>query len=161
MCQRQREPSTPPVIHQLHHPDRATLKATRFVFTAWARRQGLEHRLLGVERIGLRAEAAGSGARGVEVPAESGSQEGAEDDLGTPRLLLVSALDRDMEGNHLLEGGQGQPKEEHKLEGVVEGEPVHDADKALNDAIARLVCLLGAHNPKQLLREEGKDNPVL
>jgi len=37
------------------------------------------------------------------------------------------------EGN-LLESGKSQPEEEDKLEGVVEGEPVHNADKALNDA---------------------------
>jgi hypothetical protein len=97
----------------------------------------------------------------VEVPAESGSQEGAEDDLGTPKQPLISALDQDMEANNLLEGGQGEPQEEDKLESEVEGKPVHDADKALNDAIIQLVYLLGAHNPKQLLREEGKDNPVL
>jgi hypothetical protein len=43
-----------------------------------------ENRLLGVEGIGLRAEAAGSRARGLEVAAESRGQEGAEDELGTP-----------------------------------------------------------------------------
>jgi hypothetical protein len=37
-----------------------------------------------VERIGLRAEAAGSRARGLEIAAESRGQEGAEDELGTP-----------------------------------------------------------------------------
>ena len=41
---------------------------------------------------------------------------------------------------NLLEGGEGQPQEEDKLEGVVEGEPVDDADKALNDAVVLLVC---------------------
>lgn len=41
---------------------------------------------------------------------------------------------------HLLEGGQGQPQEEDKLEGEVEGEPVDNADEALNDAAILLAC---------------------
>lgn len=49
-----------------------------------------EHRLLGVDGVGLRAEAAGSRARGVEVAAESRGEEGAEDELGTPEPPLVS-----------------------------------------------------------------------
>ena len=32
------------------------------------------------------------------------------------------------------EGRQGKPEQKDKLEGVVEGEPVDNADKALNDA---------------------------
>ena len=43
---------------------------------------------------------------------------------------------------NLLEGGQPQPQEKDKLEGVVEGEPVDDADQALDDG------------------EEGEDDPV-
>ena len=35
----------------------------------------------------------------------------------------------------LPEGGEREPEEENKLEGVVEGEPVDDADQALNDAV--------------------------
>jgi hypothetical protein len=93
-------------------------------FAGWVQRQEPEHRLLGVEGVGLRAEAAGGGAGSVEVAAQSRSQERAEDDLGT------------------LEGGKGQPQEENKLESVVEGEPVDNADEALNDS------------------EERKDNPV-
>lgn len=38
--------------------------------------------------------------------------------------------------DHLLEGREREPEEENKLEGEVEGEPVDDADQALNDAIA-------------------------
>lgn len=38
-------------------------------------------------------------------------------------------------GDHLLEGRKREPEEENKLEGVVEGEPVDDADQALNDTI--------------------------
>lgn len=37
----------------------------------------------------------------------------------------------------LLERRQRQPEEEDKLEGEVEGEPVDDADKALEDGEAR------------------------
>lgn len=37
------------------------------------------------------------------------------------------------EGSDLLEGRQRQPQKEDKLEGKVEGEPVDDADKALNN----------------------------
>lgn len=38
--------------------------------------------------IGLRAEAAGGGARGLEVTGEGRGEEGAEDDLGTPDVLV-------------------------------------------------------------------------
>lgn len=43
--------------------------------------------LLGVEGVGLRAEAAGGGAIRVEVAAEGGHEEGAEDKLSTPKTL--------------------------------------------------------------------------
>ncbi len=43
-----------------------------------------------MDGIGLRAEAAGSGARVLEIAAEGGDQEGAEDDVGTAEPLLVS-----------------------------------------------------------------------
>ena len=45
-----------------------------------------------MEGIGLRAEAAGSGARVLEVAAEGGDQERAEDDVGTAEPLLVPPL---------------------------------------------------------------------
>lgn len=46
-------------------------------------------RLLGVERVSLGAKAAGSGGRALlEVTAESGSQEGAEDEVGTPKYSI-------------------------------------------------------------------------
>lgn len=38
-------------------------------------------------------------------------------------------------GDDLLEGGEREPEEENKLEGVVEGEPVDDGDQALNDTV--------------------------
>jgi hypothetical protein len=62
---------------------RATLKASCFGIVLDEAREP-ESRLLGVESISLRAQAAGSGARLVEVAAQSGNQEGAEDDIGTP-----------------------------------------------------------------------------
>jgi len=46
--------------------------------------------LLGVERIGLLAQVAGSRARVLEVAAKSGGQERAEDDIGTPWRESVS-----------------------------------------------------------------------
>lgn len=46
-------------------------------------------------------------------------------------------------GIDLPEGGQRQPQEENKLENKVEGEPVDNIEKALNDG------------------EEGENNPVL
>ncbi len=44
-----------------------------------------------MDGISLRAEAAGSGARVLEVAAESGDHEGTEDDVGTTKSLLISA----------------------------------------------------------------------
>jgi hypothetical protein len=42
-----------------------------------------------VERVSLGAKAAGSGGRALlEVTAKSGSQEGAEDELGTPEYSI-------------------------------------------------------------------------
>lgn len=52
--------------------------------------RGSENPLLGVERVGLRAKAAGGGAV-VEVAAQGGGHEGVEDDLGTPEALSVAA----------------------------------------------------------------------
>jgi len=77
-----------------------------------------------MEGVGLGAKAAGSRARRGEVPRESRSEERAEDEVGT------------------LEGGEGEPQKENKLEEIVEREPVYNADKALNNS------------------EEREDNPV-
>lgn len=66
----------------------------------------------------------GSGRATLEVSAEHGGQEGTEDELGT------------------TEGGERKPQKEDELEGEVEGEPVDNADKALNDT------------------EEGENDPV-
>jgi hypothetical protein len=80
-----------------------------------ARPCDLQGRLLGVERsISLGAQTAGSGAGAVEVTAESRGQERAEDDVGA------------------TEGRKRKPQEENKLEGIVEREPVDNADKALD-----------------------------
>lgn len=59
-----------------------------------------------------------------EVSGEHGSHEGTEDELGT------------------TEGGEREPEEEDKLESEVEGEPVDNANKALDNG------------------EEREDNPV-
>jgi len=78
-----------------------------------------------VEGVGLGAQTAGSRASTtLEVTAESRGKERAEDDVGA------------------TEGGQREPQEEDKLESEVKGEPVNDADKALNHG------------------EEGEDDPV-
>lgn len=36
---------------------------------------------------------------------------------------------------NIPEGGEGEPQQEDELEGIVEGEPVHDAEQALQDAV--------------------------
>lgn len=71
----------------LHCSPRAALKATRFVLHRVGPGWGPSVRLLGVEGISLRAEAAGGGAIRVEVAAEGGHEEGAEDKLSTPKRL--------------------------------------------------------------------------
>lgn len=83
--------------------------------------QGRESRLLVlVERVGLGPEVAGR--RAVhKVARKRGLEERAENDVGAP------------------EGRQRQPQEEDELEGVVEGEPVDNANQALDDA-ARGSC---------------------
>jgi hypothetical protein len=75
-------------------------------------------------RVNLGAEIGSSRARLGEVAGEDRLEEGAEDDLSAGSL------------------GKRHPEDQNKLEGVVEGEPVHGADSALED------------------RQEGIDNPV-
>lgn len=99
-----------------------------------------------VKGISLGAETSGS-AGALEVSAESGSKEGSENDLSATarngaldacsyRSLFVGA------GN-LPESGKSQPQQEDELENKVKGEPVNNAEEALDDG------------------EEGKNNPVL
>lgn len=45
-------------------------------------------------------------------------------------------------GENLLERGQRKPQEENKLERIVEREPVHNTDKALNNAVKNSLDLL-------------------
>jgi hypothetical protein len=73
----------------------------------------------------------------VEVAADGRDQEGAEDNVGTPGQASVNARNVS-EATDLPEDGQRQPEEENKLEGVVEGKPIDNLDKALNDAIVGL-----------------------
>jgi hypothetical protein len=101
-----------------------------------------------VERVGLRAQTAGSGAVAVEVAAKGGSHEGAEDDIGTP------------------ENRQREPQEEDKLEGVVEGEPVDHANKTLNNGekgednpVCQPLCVVGlARREKRIQRVVSRDH---
>jgi len=103
--------------------------------------------LLSVERVGLRAETAGSGARVMEVAAEGGGQERLEDNLGAPKPPSVPGEDMGIAASNLLEDGQRQPQQEDKLESVVEGEPVDDADKALQDTVTQVsFCGIGTES---------------
>jgi hypothetical protein len=87
--------------------------------------------------FGLGAETAGGRAGLVEVTAKSGHQERSEDEFGAPMVWLDNNVRVSMGSNqYVLECRQRKPKQEHKLEGEVEGEPVHDANQALNDARA-------------------------
>ncbi len=61
-----------------------------------------------MEGISLRAEAAGGGARALEVAAEGGGQEGAEDDVGTAEPLLAPPC---IEKGHQREQLTGKPAE--------------------------------------------------
>lgn len=53
--------------------------------------------------------------------------------------------------SHLLEHGERQPQQEDELEKVVEGEPVDDADEALDNAVALLACDEAAQGMKAAL----------
>lgn len=55
----------------------------------------------------------------LEVTSQSWNEEGTEDEIGT------------------LEGRERKPEEEDELEGIVEGEPVDDADEALDNGEER------------------------
>lgn len=72
----------------------------------------------------LSAQATGGrGRRLLEVSAQGRSEEVAEDEVGT------------------LEDGQREPQQENELEGEIEGKPVNDVHKGLNDSKE------GEHNP--------------
>lgn len=64
--------------------------------------------------IGLAPETSAGG--GLEVSAESGSQERSEDNLGA------------------TEDGEGEPEKEEELEDIVKGEPVNDVNEALDNS---------------------------
>ncbi len=67
-------------------------------------------------------------------------------------------------GDNSPEGGQRQPQEENKLEGIVEGEPVDNADKALDDAAKSGGQSRTRESSKSShgnLREQRENNPVL
>lgn len=67
-------------------------------------------------RVGLGAKVAGGRARVHEVAGESRGEEGAENNVGA------------------LKCREREPQQEDELEHVVEGEPVDNANKALNNA---------------------------
>ena len=67
---------------------------------------------------------------------------------------------------YLPEGRQREPQKEDKFKGIVEGEPVDDANEALDEAVNLLASpLLSIPSKREMkdvfLREKGKDNPVL
>jgi hypothetical protein len=95
-----------------------------------------------VDSIGLRAQAAGSGARLVEVAAKGRGQERAEDNVGTAEEASAYPSGRERMQNHLPESGERQPQEEDKLEGIIEREPVDDANEALDNTSMRLACAM-------------------
>ena len=84
-------------------------------FAGWTQCQEHEHRLLGVEGVGLSAEAAGGGAGSVEVAAQSRSQERAEDDLGTPKAAVSSALLWDRGRGTYLKAGRDSHRRKTNL----------------------------------------------
>lgn len=73
----------------------------------------------------------------------------------------MSDAQRDLKD--LLEGGESEPQEENKLEGVVEGEPVNDIQQALKDAFrwVSTVVQITVEDGMQDSREEGENHPVL
>lgn len=105
----------------------------------------------------------------MEVAAKSGNQERSEDELGAPVRWSDNKV-RDSMGSsqYALERRQREPKQENKLEGVVEWEPVHHANQALNDARGR-VSMAGWVTGRSVtscqvggfVREESKNNPIL
>jgi hypothetical protein len=84
-------------------------------FAGWVQRQEPDHHLLGVEGVGLRAEAAGGGAGSVEVAAQSRSQERAEDDLGTPKAGVNPALGWDRGRTTYLKAGRDSHRRKTNL----------------------------------------------
>lgn len=94
--------------------------------------------------IGLGAKAAGGRARLLEVATEGRDDERTEDELGTTKDMsdYKELVPKDKSIN-LPEGREREPQKENKLEGIVEGEPVNNADKALKNG------------------EERENNPVL
>ncbi len=66
--------------------------------------------LLGVKRVGLRTEIAGSGARAVlEVAAEGRGEERAEDDVGAPKIFSWwGSINTPWEGTYLKAGRESQ-----------------------------------------------------
>lgn len=71
-------------------------------------------------------------------------------------------------GLYIPEHGQRQPEQENKLEGEVKGEPVNDADQALDNAIYHVSTIQSIDNHRIViivewirLREQRKDDPVL
>lgn len=110
---------------------------------AWScghQKHGLDKRRLGsvglASRVNLSAEVGSSGARLGEVAREDGLDEGAEDDLGT---TVECQLRSEFSAMSVLRSlGKSHPQNEDELEGVVEGEPVHGADGALEDRQERV-----------------------
>lgn len=97
---------------------------------------------LGMKRVSLGTKTAGSGAR-VEIPTKSRGQERTEDDIGTTVVdWLASWKTRRRGWSYSPERREREPQEENKLEGIVEGEPVHHADKALNHAATSSVSMV-------------------
>lgn len=96
--------------------------------------------------VRLATQLLGGGARVLEEAGEQRLEEGAEDDLSTAAMALISTR---CSGSAYLVGvslpslRKGHPDDEDELEGVVEGEPVDGVDGGLNHG------------------EEGVDDPVL
>lgn len=118
-------------------------------------------RLLGLVDLSTQARS----GRAAEVTAERRGQERAENDFGTPIALLdesPGAIDCKRGTLYIPEGGEGEPQQEDELEGVVEGEPVDNAEQALQDAAQICQSLFFSGRRRyEYLREEREDNPVL
>jgi hypothetical protein len=83
-----------------------------------------------------------------EVTAKDGRDERSEDDIGAAATVLVLA--RILTSRcYEPEGWEREPQEEDKFERVVEGEPVDDADEALDEA-NNLSATNPALGPKRL-----------
>jgi hypothetical protein len=88
--------------------------------------------------LGLIAKTAGNAAALLEVPTECRLEERAEDDISTAVAWISSRAEgQRFYGENIPEGRQSEPQQEEELEDVVEGEPVHHADKTLNDALSK------------------------